>query len=207
MNAKYIEVPAELRGKSDPDDLWIKAQLIRIDPSIEDHDTEHSVAQAMRKLVLEQRDKLESYKPLADRAKYILVEAEVRYWEDATVNGQEDHNGTLIPCREGDLWKPVIRLEDGQIMGWPEGTKAEIHYKVCDQGEYFLGNDKQEKIGKWGSYYVPNEFLCHGDNGYGDYIIFNVDPDGKIKNWKRPSVEEDKDDENGRWTKLMKVGA
>ena len=55
---QYTDIPPELMGKSDPDDLWIKAQLIRIDPSIEHYDTEHSVARATRLLVLELRDKL-----------------------------------------------------------------------------------------------------------------------------------------------------
>jgi hypothetical protein len=32
---------------------------------------------------------------------YIEVEAEVRYWEDASVNGQEDTDGKLMPFRFG----------------------------------------------------------------------------------------------------------
>ena len=36
--------------------------------------------------------------------KTIEVNAGVRYWEDAIVNGVEDSEGDLIPCREGDLW-------------------------------------------------------------------------------------------------------
>ena len=55
------------------------------------------------------------------KATYIEVEAEVRYWEDATVNGQEDTTGTLMPFRFGDKWCPTIRLEDGWIVNWPEG--------------------------------------------------------------------------------------
>lgn len=34
--------------------------------------------------------------------KTLEVRAGVRYWEDATVNGNEDSEGELIPCREGD---------------------------------------------------------------------------------------------------------
>lgn len=56
-------------GKSDPDDIWIKKQLIRIDPSIKDHDTEYSVARAMRKLVLELRGDLP--KPKSDTKELI----------------------------------------------------------------------------------------------------------------------------------------
>jgi len=31
--------------------------------------------------------------------KTLHVQANVRYWEDATVNGVEDEEGTLMPCR------------------------------------------------------------------------------------------------------------
>jgi hypothetical protein len=56
--SQYTSIPKDLIGKPDPDDQWIKKQLIRIDPSIKDHDTEYSVARAMRTLVLELRNKL-----------------------------------------------------------------------------------------------------------------------------------------------------
>lgn len=35
-------------------------------------------------------------------AQYIQVSAQVRYWEDASVNGVFDDDGTLIPLRTGD---------------------------------------------------------------------------------------------------------
>ena len=71
-------------------------------------------------------------------AQFIEIGAEVRYWEDATVNGQEDMDGTRIPCRNGKVWEPVIDLKTGHISNWPVGTEANIHYKVCDAGEYWL---------------------------------------------------------------------
>ena len=121
---------------------------------------------------------------------YIEVEAEVRYWEDAIVNGQEDTDGTLIPFRFGPKWCPVIRLADGWIVNWPEGTTADVHFKVCDQGEYWLATE-EGRVAKWRDSYVPNRFLCHGDTGYGDYIIFKVGADGKIEGWKPPEIEAD----------------
>lgn len=54
---------------------------------------------------------------------YIEVSAAVRYWEDATVNGQEDTDGKLMPLTQGSYWVPVIRLADGQIMNWPNLTE------------------------------------------------------------------------------------
>ena len=126
-----------------------------------------------------------------DKAQYLHVEAEVRYWEDATVNGTEDTEGTLIPRRDGLVWKPVIRLADGQILDWPEGTTADIHYKVCDQGEYFLADRDHVRVAKYKDYYVPDGLLCVGGTGWGDYIIFKVGPDGKIIDWKLRQLDAD----------------
>ncbi len=125
-------------------------------------------------------------------AKYIEVSAEVRYWEDAEVNGVEDAAGSLIPFRRGDLWCPIIRLTDGAIMGWPKGTTALVHYKVCDQGEYWLLDHDQNRIARYKGDYVPDNFLCHGDKGYGDYIIFKVAEDGKIIDWNEPAINPDR---------------
>lgn len=136
---------------------------------------------------------------------YLEVCAEVRYWDDATVNGAEDTDGALIPCREGRYWTPVIRLADGLVMDWPQGTTADIHYKVCDAGEYWLLDDERERVAKWAGFYVPNDFLCHGDNGYGDYIILKIDGEGRIEKWRTPTVEMvcscDDDDQSG-WSAI-----
>lgn len=122
-------------------------------------------------------------------ATYIEVSAEARYWEDATVNGVDDTDGSLIPLRFGALWTPVIRLCDGYIMGWPKGVAADIHYKVCDQGEYWLLDSEGSRIAKWAGDYVPDAFLCHGDRGYGDYIILKIGSDGKIVGFKSPEIQ------------------
>ena len=127
--------------------------------------------------------------------KTLLVEADVRYWEDATVNGVEDENGDLIPCKVGGTWKPIIDLETGLITNWEKGKEANIHYKVCDAGEYWLQDENGEKIVKAKGYYVP-DFLAIDDSGYGDYIIMKVDRDGKINNWRfdsEPFTNEDED--------------
>ena len=123
---------------------------------------------------------------------YIEVSAEVRYWEDATINGAEDKDGTLTPLRKGDCWAPVIRLADGLVMDWPEGTTADIHFKVCDAGEYWLLDGDRKRVAKWSGFYVPDDFLCPGDNGYGDYIILKIGKDGVIENWKTPAIDEEK---------------
>lgn len=122
-------------------------------------------------------------------ARYLQVQAEVRYWEDALVGGKEDTDGTLIPFRQEDLWCPVIDLIDGKFLGWPEGLTADIHYKVCDQGEYWLLNESKQRIAEYKSHYVPDDLLCVGDTGHGDYIILIVSEDGSIKGWREPEID------------------
>lgn len=126
-----------------------------------------------------------------NNAAYLEVEASVRYWEDAIIDGIEDENGSLIPLRRGGAWCPIISLEFGKILNWPVGVEADIHYKVCDAGEYWLLNEDMDRIGKWRGSYVPDKFLCHGNVGYGDYIIFKVNGSGMIFKWVRPDIYDE----------------
>jgi len=100
------------------------------------------------------------------KLEYLEISAEVRYWEDATVNETIDKDGTLIPLRTG----------------------AEIYYKVCDQGEYWL-RDSEHRLFKYRGDYVPDEYLCKGVAGFGDYIILSIDKAGKVRNWWRPKFK------------------
>ena len=112
----------------------------------------------------------------------LKVEAGVRYWEDATVNGVKDEEGTLIPCREGDYWNLLINLDDGKILNWKQGVSASVHYKVCDAGKYSLMNKIAIVVQKK-DVYVP-KMLCPKEEGYGDYIIMDIDDNGFIQKWK-----------------------
>lgn len=113
---------------------------------------------------------------------YLKAECGVRYWEDAKVNGVADEDGNLIPKREGDLWQPIIDLATGKIVDWPQGTEADVHYKVCDAGRYaLLDADMQEVIGI--ESYVP-AIMCPEGNGYGDYVIMKIDGTGQIAKWE-----------------------
>lgn len=114
--------------------------------------------------------------------KTLNVSAGVRYWEDTEVNGIEDTEGTLIPCRNGDNWCPIIDIETGTITNWKSGTVADVHYKVCDDGTYEL-LDAMGVIVKSIDGYVP-EIMCPGGQGFGDYIIMKIDEKGKIANWR-----------------------
>jgi len=66
--------------------------------------------------------------------KYLRAVCGVRYWEDASVNGSDGDQGS-IPMRSGDEWCPVIDLDDGTILDWPEGITADIDYKVSDMDD------------------------------------------------------------------------
>ena len=119
------------------------------------------------------------------------VNARVRYWEYATVNGIEDAAGTLIPFRDDDCWRPSIDLATGRIIGWPAGTKADIHYEVCDDGEYWLTRTEGNRL-VWKGHCVPDDLLCPTYSGYGDYIIMKVDGDGLIEGWRVPPFDGSK---------------
>lgn len=126
--------------------------------------------------------KLKIKKEVEVDIKTLHVRAGVRYWEDATVNGVEDEQGDLIPCRDGEDWKPIINIETGQITNWEQGKVADIHYKICDDGDYYLKDEKEEEVLHLEGY-VPS-VLCINDQGYGDYIIIKVDENGFIEDWK-----------------------
>lgn len=137
------------------------------------------IVEAVRELQRE-RERNAPFQPVR-----LIVSAEVRYWEDAKVNGVEDTDGTLIPFRDGDEWKPVIELATGRVIGWPEGATADIHYKVCDAGEYWLEAENGARM-KWKGDYVPSRLLAYEDGEWGgdsDYIIFKVNASGCIENW------------------------
>lgn len=112
----------------------------------------------------------------------LKVSAGVRYWEDGIVDGVEDVNGNLIPCRENDYWCPVIDIDSGVITNWEKGKKASVHYKVCDDGEYEVLNKDGKTVVSISGYVISS--LCPKGNGYGDYIIMDIDENGKIDGWK-----------------------
>lgn len=114
--------------------------------------------------------------------KTLHISVGVRYWEDGKVNGIEDIEGNLIPLKNSDSWEPVIEIDNGKIIDWTIGTIASIHYKVCDDGTYLIKDQEGDTIFEYCGY-VP---ICMSpkENGYGDYIIMDIDENGIIKDWK-----------------------
>lgn len=125
---------------------------------------------------------------------FLQVSAGVRYWDDGTINGECREDGFDTPCKDGDRWKPIIKLETGEIVNWDKGNKAEMHYKICDDGLYTLIDDKGEVV-KTIDGYVPS-LMCPKENGYGDYIIMDIDEDGMIQDWKCDLSDFDNEDED-----------
>lgn len=133
-----------------------------------------------------------------DKTPYLHVEARVRYWEDAVINGETDEEGR-IPCRKGDSWNPIIDLRTGRVADWPLDINASVHYKVCDQGKYWIADANGSRVWRWCDYYVPSDLLCVGDEGFGDYIILEIE-DGQILEWVTPTSFDN------RWDPFEQIG-
>jgi hypothetical protein len=116
--------------------------------------------------------------------KTLIVHAAVRYWEDSTVNGTPDtEEGDNMPCKVGDSWKPIIDVDSGVITNWKKGTTASLHYKVCDGCGWDLLDENGEIVLQEEDGYVPKT-LSPKENGYGDYIIMDIDESGLIADWE-----------------------
>jgi hypothetical protein len=116
--------------------------------------------------------------------KTMVVKAEPRYWEDSVIDGKDDtESGLYVPCKNGNIWNPHIDIDTGTITNWDKGVKANIHYKVCDACGYELLDNNDNVVISFEDGYVPKT-LYPKRNGYGDYIIMDIDENGKIENWE-----------------------
>lgn len=122
-------------------------------------------------------------RPTKFEVAYLRAECEVRYWDDASVNGvTDDADRPSIPFAVNDTWCPVISLDTGVIVDWPQGTTASVHYKVCDAGRYSLLDPLKSTVLTIDGY-VPR-IMSPKANGYGDYVIMDIGADGAIANWR-----------------------
>lgn len=148
-------------------------------------------------------------KPIDFEAAYLKVDAGVRYWDDAKVNGEYDTNCEdlenpggvpTIPCAEyigerngvlcGQIWRwrPLIDIETGQIVNWKQGTTANVHYKVCDDFQCNVLDGDKDVIASYYGYVA--DVMCPDDEGYGDYIIMNIDENGFIQRWNKELIRK-----------------
>lgn len=143
-------------------------------------------------------------KPVKYDVKTIAVKAVVRYPEDAEFFEEklddqnipynnyisDDDENPKMPFIETEYdnygrkkfyWQPTIDLENGRILSWPEGVKAHVFYKVCDEFECTIYDRTGNEVLYYEGY-VP-DFMAIEDEGYGDYIDMVVDENGYINNW------------------------
>ena len=115
-----------------------------------------------------------------------------RYWEDSEINGVEDDaNNPKMPCVESVehfyygqkklAWCPIIDLDNGRILNWCRGEVAKIHYKSCDENVVVIKDRNGEEIKKYTGY-VPR-FLDPCREGFGDYVIMEIDSNGYIRDF------------------------
>lgn len=141
-------------------------------------------------------------RPTKIDVRFIAVNTHVRYWEDGEYGtdpnnfGDDDPDQPNMPCVHWDdshqeyRWCPLIAIDEGKIMNWPEHVGARIHYKVCDEFYCDFWDEDAEPIdGLEYEGYVP-EFMCPEDNGYGDYIIMTICGGGKIADWDKEEVRK-----------------
>lgn len=143
-------------------------------------------------------------KPTEFEAIYLKVDAGVRYWQDSRVNGNHDtccdetSDSPNMPCAEyiggnhnvlrGKYWRwqPLIEIETGKIVNWQQGITANIHYKVCDDFACEILDGNKEVITSYDDY-VP-KVMCPKEDGYGDYIIMDIDGNGFIQGWRKDLI-------------------
>ena len=129
------------------------------------------------------------------------VTAGVRYWEDTKIDGVADigidelaKDETAKPrmpfaverkfskSNEYD-WDIKIDVDEGVIIGWSDfNVSASTHYKVCDECEIRYYVDDRLMCHYEG--YVP-KFLALSDGSWydGDYVVLDIDKNGKISHW------------------------
>lgn len=134
--------------------------------------------------------------------KYVNCYLIQNWWDGAEISyqGSEfqevEENGSnlpmLIPINESitnckslkdcKVFQLKIDLDNGHIENWPKGYAMNIYWKICDQGVYEYIDENGNIIEKLDCDYVP-DYLAIEDDGYGDYVIINIDENGNIKNW------------------------
>lgn len=114
--------------------------------------------------------------------RFLAVTAGIRYAEDVDVNGEQCNELSEIPLHDGKHWQVMINVDTGVIEDWPKGKTVEMNAKVCDDGTYSMLDANRQEIETLDGYVL--DCLSIGENGYGDYIIIDIDENGKIKNWK-----------------------
>jgi hypothetical protein len=137
----------------------------------------------------------------------IIVVCQPIYWQEGEINGTTDidfieskGNGSPeIPCSEqikrkpeseslSDhyIWRPIIDVEYGQIINWDKQVNAYIHYRVYDNFKCIFKNEDGFVITMYNGF-VP-QFMCPKRDGYGNFIMMDIDECGYIQHWDKEQV-------------------
>lgn len=77
--------------------------------------------------------------------------------------------------------KLEIDVETGQVLNWPKNSPFDFYdKKIVDEGEYILLDENDEVIAEYGGYVAA----CIGENGWGDYLEFEIDSASNIPGWE-----------------------
>lgn len=73
-------------------------------------------------------------------------------------------------------------------MNCEKGFTADVHYKVCDDFQCDILDKDMDVIESYDGY-VP-KVMCPVDEGYGDYIIMDIDENGFIQDWNKELIRK-----------------
>jgi hypothetical protein len=188
MNEKIITIVAECTTKDDLDNFLSNNEEIKV---LKDSGWNVSLKyfETPDEYVNRKDDEKKKYIPHMSEIGFIRLHSNIRYVEDAIVNGEnDDENNPRMPFiekvnKDEVFWTIDIDANTGVVKNWPTGMTAQVHYKSCDENDisfFGLGGNLLREV-HW--CYVP-DFLSIEDSGYGDYIIINIDENGKIHNWE-----------------------
>jgi hypothetical protein len=103
--------------------------------------------------------------------------------ELSTINGKKYPTTDEIPCmNNGDMWCPLIDVENGIIINWEKGTTANINIEVDYDYRVFECLDENKNILHILEERVPDS-LSPEKEGYGEYIHMTINNEGVINKW------------------------
>ena len=119
--------------------------------------------------------------------RYVKAVIEPISFETSYVNGKKDSNkNTKMPGiyenEDGKKLSIEIDLETGKVINWPNGTYAQMSYKVGDYGEYTMYDKDWKRLCVYEGY-VPELFQLEEKEKNGDWFSIKIGKDGKIKNF------------------------
>ena len=113
--------------------------------------------------------------------KYVRITSNANLFDDYKITTPDTLVDNVVnPLVIDDLLNFVIDNSTGIIENWPVGISMKTWFKLRDEGNYELLDDDKNSILTITDSYVP-DIIC--ENGGGDYLEFDIDENGKIKNW------------------------